>query len=155
MAKAASPVPTGLHTITPHLTVKGASDYIEFLKRAFGAVELSRSPGPGGKLMHALVQIGDSRLMLNDHMPEFGAQPIPEGVWPIALHLYVPDVDAIFAQATAAGCNVTMPLADQFWGDRYGSLRDPFGFSWNVATHKEDLTPQEVTDRQKKAFGAS
>ncbi|HYL34483.1 MAG TPA: VOC family protein [Bryobacteraceae bacterium] len=155
MAKAASAVPAGLHTITPHLTVKGASDYIEFLKRALGAVEVDRAPGPGGKLMHATVQIGDSRFMLNDHMPEFGAPPIPEGVWPVALHLYVPDVDALFAQATAAGCQVTMPLADQFWGDRYGSLRDPFGFRWNVATRQEDLTLQEMMDRQQKAFGAA
>jgi uncharacterized glyoxalase superfamily protein PhnB len=155
MAKPASPIPEGFHTATPHFTVKGAADYIAFLKRAFNAVEIARSPGPDGKLMHATVQIGDSRIMLNDHYPEFGAPPIPEGTWPFALHLYVPDADGLFAQATAAGCEVTMPLADQFWGDRYGGLRDPFGFRWSIATRKEILTPQEVMERQKAAFGGA
>lgn len=155
MAKAASPVPEGFHTVTPHLTVKGAAEYLDFLKRAFSAVELGRSPGPGGKLMHATVRIGDSLLMLNDHFPEFGGQPVPDGSWPIALHLYVPDVDATFAQAVAAGCQVTMPLSDQFWGDRYGSLTDPFGFRWNVATRKEVLNQQEIEERQKAAFGGA
>jgi PhnB protein len=153
MAKATDPLPSGFHTLTPHLTVKGAADYIDFLKRAFNAVEIARSPGPGGKLMHALMTIGDSRLMLNDHFPEMGAPDIAAGFWPVILNLYVPDADAIFAQATAAGCEVVMPLADQFWGDRYGQLRDPFGFRWAVATHIEDLTPAELQERQTKLFG--
>jgi PhnB protein len=148
-----TPVPEGMHTVTPHLTVKGAADYIDFLKRAFGAVELHRSPVPSGKLVHAAVRIGDSVVMLNDHMPEFGSPPIAEGMWPIALHLYVPDVDAAFAQATAAGCKVTMPLADQFWGDRYGQLEDPFGFRWSIAARKEELTPEQRNDRMKALFG--
>lgn len=155
MAKAPSPVPEGMHTITPHLTVPGASDYIDFLKRAFGAVELTRAPGPGGKLMDASVRIGDSVLMLNDPFPEFGAPPIAQGFWPITLHLYVPDADATFAQATAAGCKVTMPLADQFWGDRYGQVQDPSGFRWSIATRKEIPTPAEMEQRQKAMFGGA
>jgi PhnB protein len=153
MAKATSPIPEGFRTLTPHLTVKGAANYIDFLKRAFGAVELGRAPGPGGKLMHATVRIGDSMLMFNDEFPEFCAPPIAEGHWPLTLHLYVPDVDAAFARAVSAGCQVTMPLADQFWGDRYGHVKDPFGFVWAIATHKEELTPEEVKQRQPAAFG--
>ncbi len=148
-----TPIPEGMHTVTPHLTVKGAAEYIDFLARAFGAVELHRSPGPGGKLVHAAVRIGDSVVMLNDHMQEFGAPPIVEGFWPITLHLYVPDVDAAFAQATAAGCKAIMPLADQFWGDRYGQVIDPAGFRWSLASRKEDLTPEQRNDRMKATFG--
>lgn len=144
-----------MHTLTPHLTVDGASNYIDFLKRAFGAVEIHRSPGPGGKLMHATVRIGDSALMLNDHFPEFGAKPIGPAPWPFILHLYVPDADALFAQATAAGCTVTMPLSDQFWGDRYGQLKDPNGVNWAIATRKEILTPEQMMERQKKMFGGT
>jgi PhnB protein len=153
MAKALKPIPEGFRTLTLHLTVKGAANYIDFLKRAFNAVEISRAPGPGGKLMHALVRIGDSMMMFNDDFPEFGSRPIAEGRWPLVLHLYVPDADAAFAQATAAGCEVTMPLSDQFWGDRYGHVKDPFGFIWAIATHKEDLTPEEMRQRQPAAFG--
>jgi PhnB protein len=154
MAKAKDPIPEGFHTLTPHITVNGAANYIDFLKRAFNAVEVSRSPGPGGKLMHAHVRIGDSDLMFNDDFPEMGHRPIAEGRWPIALHMYVPDVDAVFAQAVAAGCEVTMPLADQFWGDRYGHVRDPFGFTWAIATHIEDPTPAEIKEREAKLFGS-
>ena len=146
--------PNNFKTITAHLTVPGADKYIDFLKRAFGAVELSRSPGPHGKLMHAELTIGDSVVMLNDHFAEY-SPPIAEGFWPVALHLYVPDVDAVFEQAVAAGCEVTMPLADQFWGDRYGTVKDPFGFRWGIATHKEDLTPQDMQSRMEKLFGAA
>jgi len=154
MAKSQKPVPEGFSTLTPHLTVKGAADYIDFLKRAFNAVEKARMPGPGGKVMHAHLTIGDSNLMLNDHMPEFGSQPIAEGNWPLTIHVYVPDADAAFARATGAGCTVTMPLADQFWGDRYGQVKDPFGFNWSIGTHKEDLTHEEMQERQAKMFGA-
>jgi PhnB protein len=153
MAKAASPVPEGFRTITPHVTVKGAAEYVEFLKRAFGAEERDRMPGPDGRLMHAEVRIGDSVLMLSDHFPEFGGPPIAEGYWPVVLHLYVPDADALFARAVEAGCQVTMPLADQFWGDRYGQVKDPSGFNWAIATHKEELTPEEMEARQKAMFG--
>jgi PhnB protein len=154
MTKAKTPIPEGFHTLTPHLTVNAAVKYIDFLKRAFGAVEVSRSPGQAGKLMHAHVRIGDSDLMFNDSFPEHGSPLIAEGHWPFALHLYVADADAVFAQAVAAGCKVTMPLADQFWGDRYGHVKDPFGFTWAIATHIEDPTPAEIQEREKKLFGA-
>jgi PhnB protein len=153
MAKAKNPIPPGFHTLTPHITVNGAAKYIDFLKQAFGATEISRVPGPGGKLMHASVRIGDSMLMFNDLFPEMGGPPIVEGHWPIVLHLYVPDADATFEQAQAAGCQVTFPLADQFWGSRYGHVKDPFGFTWAIATHMEDLTSEELQQRQAKAFG--
>jgi len=150
MPKAKSPIPEGFRTLTPHLTVVGAEQYVEFLKRAFKAVEVSRSPGPGGKLMHAHVRIGNADLMLNDHFPEFGSPPIGQGNWPLTLHLYVPDADAVFAQAVAAGCEPIMPVADQFWGDRYGQVKDPFGFNWAIATHVEDPTPEELKEREAK-----
>jgi len=153
MAQATQPVPAGFGTLTIHLTVPDCAGYIDFLKRAFHAVEIRRSPGPGGKLMHANVKIGDTMLLLNDTFPEMGMPPIAEGEWPVRLHLYVPDADAVWAQATAAGCQVVFPLQDQFWGDRYGQLRDPRGFVWGIATHKEDLTPEESQRRAAASFG--
>jgi len=153
MPKAKSPIPEGFQTMTVHLTVSGAASYIDFLKRAFNGEEVSRAPGPSGKLMHAHVRIGDSNLMFNDNFPEFGGPPLAEGNWPLTLHLYVPNVDTAFAQAVAAGCEVTMPLADQFWGDRYGLVKDPFGFNWAIATHIEDPTPEEIKEREAKLFG--
>jgi PhnB protein len=153
MAKATNPIPPGFGTLTPHITVKGAANYIDFLKRAFNAVEVSRIPAPDGRLMHAMVRIGNSLLMLNDDFPEYNKTPLAEGRLPMVLHLYVPDADAAFGQAVAAGCQISFPLADQFWGDRYGHVKDPFGFTWAIATHKEDLTPQEMQERQAKAFG--
>jgi PhnB protein len=152
MAKAASPIPPGFHTITPQLNVKDAAKYSEFLQNAFGAVEISRSPGPGGKLMHVEVRIGDSILMFADHFPEFGAPATVEGNYPISFHVYVPDVDALWKKAIAAGCTETMPLSDAFWGDRYGHVKDPFGFNWALATRKEELTPAEIEERQRRAF---
>ena len=150
-----NPVPPGFQTLSLHLNVEGAAAYIEFLKKAFGASEISRSPGPGGKLMHALVRVGDSMLMLNDDLSkEFGMPSPVRGNLPFHINLYVPDADATFAQAVAAGAQVTMPIADQFWGDRYGHVRDPFGFNWAIATHKEDLTPAQIQERAAKAFGA-
>jgi PhnB protein len=154
MAKATNPVPPGFSTLTVHLTVPGCANYIEFLKHAFNAVEISRSPGPGGKLMHASVKIGDTIMMLNDDFPEMGAPPIAQGSWPLRLNLYVPDADATWAQALAHGCQVVFPLQDQFWGDRYGQLRDPAGFVWAIATHLEDLTPEEAQERGKAAMAA-
>ena len=105
--------------------------------------------------MHASVQVGDSVLMLNDDLPEMGAPPIAEGNWPLRLNLYVPDADATWAQAIAAGCQVVFPLQDQFWGDRYGQVRDSAGFVWAIATHMEDLTPEEMQARMPRAFGGS
>lgn len=154
MAKASQPVPHGFSTLTVHLTVPGCAGYIDFLKRAFNAVEISRLPGPGGKLMHASVKIGDTIMMLNDTFPEMGARPIAQGDWPLRLNLYVPDADATWAQALANGCQVVFPLQDQFWGDRYGQLRDPSGFVWAIATHIEDLTQEELQQRGAAALAA-
>ena len=150
--KTVKPIPEGFHSITPHLTVKGAADYIDFLKRAFDAVEMDRSPGPGGKIMHACVRVGDSMLMFADFFPEMGQPPMAEAHWPLVLHLCVADADKTFAQAVAAGCQVKMPLADMFWGDRYGHVRDPFGFTWAIATRKEDLTPEQMRERAAAFF---
>ncbi len=155
MSTSVNPIPPGFQSLSLHLNVEGAAAYIDFLKKAFGAVELSRSPGSGGKLRHALLKIGESMLMLSDDFSkEFGMPPVVRGNLPFHINLYVPDADATAAQAVAAGCQVTMPVSDQFWGDRYGLVRDPFGFAWAIATHKEDLTPAEIQARAAKAFGA-
>jgi len=154
MAKSTTPIPQGFHTLTPHLTVNGAARYLDFLKNAFGAEEINVSPGPGGKLMHATVRIGDSMVMFNDDFgADFGMPPLAQGRMPFVLHLYVPDADASWAQALAAGCEVVMPIADQFWGARYGVLRDPFGMTWSIATHVEEVPPEELQERAAKAFG--
>jgi uncharacterized glyoxalase superfamily protein PhnB len=157
MSKPATPIPEGFHSITPHLSVEGgAAKYIDFLKRAFGAVELSRSPGPGGKLMHALVRIGDSMMMMaDDFAVEFHMPPLAKGRQPFVLTLYVPDADAAWKQAVDAGCEVTMPISDQFWGDRYGHVKDPFGFVWAIASRKEVLTPEEMQQRAAKMMGGA
>ena len=154
MAQSTTPIPSGFHSLTVHLVVKGAAEYIDFLKKAFSAVEIRRAPGPGGKLMHALMQIGDSMLMLaDDFSTEFHMTPYVDGNLPVYIQLYVPDVDAVYNQAVAAGATATMPVADQFWGDRYGQVRDPFGFYWSIATHMEDPTSAELAERQRKMFG--
>jgi PhnB protein len=145
--------PAGFTDLTLHLSVKGASDYIEFLKKAFNAEEVDRSPMPDGRLMHATVRIGDACLMLNDLFPEMGMPPFAEGNLPFRINLYVPDADAQWAQAIAAGCTVVFPLQDQFWGDRYGQVSDPKGFVWAIATRKEHLTREELNARAKKMFG--
>lgn len=138
-------IPDGMHSLTPHLICAGAADAIEFYKKAFNAVELARLPGPEGKLMHALVRIGDSMVMLVDEFPQWGSLgPKALKGSPVVLHLYVEDVDAQVAQAVAAGAKLTMPVADMFWGDRYGQVEDPFGHKWSVATHTRDLTPEEI-----------
>jgi uncharacterized glyoxalase superfamily protein PhnB len=147
-------VPEGYHTLTPHLVVKGAGQAIEFYKKAFGAEEITRMPGPDGKsIMHAEIKIGDSRLFLVDEFPEMGAQgPLGIGGTPVTIHVYVEDVDTVFNRAVAAGAQVRMPLADAFWGDRYGQVTDPFGHRWSLATRKEDLTPEEISQRAQAAF---
>jgi len=157
MAKAAKPVPEGLHTITPHLVLDGAASAIDWYKKAFGAQELHRSLGPDGKIMHAEVKIGDSHFYVNDPMPgSKSAQAL--GGSPVSIWLYVDNSDTLFNRATAAGAKVQMPLADQFWGDRAGSVADPAGVTWWVATRKEDLTPDEMKKRAddffKQAAGA-
>lgn len=138
-------IPDGMNTLTPHIVCEGASDAIAFYRKAFDAQELARLPGPGGKVMHAAIRIGDSVVMLMDDFPEWGSLgPKALKGTPVTLHLYVEDVDAAIKQAVAAGAQVTMPAADMFWGDRYGQLKDPFGHSWSLATHKRDLSVEEI-----------
>jgi PhnB protein len=148
-------IPEGFHTLTPHLIVKGASQAIEFYKKAFGAEEITRVPGPDGKsLIHAELKIGDSRLLLVDEFPQMGCLgPQDIGGTPVTIHVFVEDVDTVFNQAVGAGAQVSMPLADMFWGDRYGQITDPFGHKWSLATHKEDLTPEQVSKRAQATFG--
>jgi len=153
---ATNPIPPGFHSLTVHLIVKGAAAYCDFLKRAFNAVEIRRSPGPGGKLMHAQFQIGDSMLMFaDDFAEEMHMPPLAEGRMPFVMNLYVPDADAAWSQALAAGCGVAFPIANQFWGDRYGQVKDPYGITWAISSHTEDVTPAEMEERQKAAFGAA
>ena len=138
-------IPEGFHTVTPHLICAGAANAIEFYNKAFNAVEVVRLPGPGGKLMHAQIRIGDSPVMLVDEMLEHGAHgPKSLKGSPVTIHLYVDDVDAFTKRAIAAGAKVKMAVADMFWGDRYGMLEDPFGHHWSVATHRRDVTPDEM-----------
>jgi uncharacterized glyoxalase superfamily protein PhnB len=139
------PIPEGMHSVTPHLVCAGAAEAIEFYKKAFGAVEGARLPGPDGKLMHAMIRIGDSAVMLVDEMPQWGALgPKSLKGSPVTIHLYVEDVDAVVKRAVSLGARVTMPVDDMFWGDRYGKLEDPFGHHWSIGTHKRDVTPEEM-----------
>jgi len=151
---ATSPIPPGFHSLTIHLMVKGAAGYIDFLKKAFGAIEIRRSPAPNGKLMHAEVQIGDSRLMFSDDFcEEMHQQPLATGHLPFVVNLYVPDADASWKQALEAGCEVEFPIADQFWGDRYGQVKDPYGITWAISTHIADPTPEEMAAAMKAMGG--
>ena len=146
MSEQVKAVPEGYHTLTPHLVVRDAAKAIDFYKQAFGAKEIARMPLPDGKkLGHAELQIGDSRLMLADEFLEWGSKgPEAIGGSPVTLSIYVEDCDAVFNRAVEAGATVKMPLADQFWGDRYGQVVDPFGHVWAVATHVKDLTLEEI-----------
>ena len=155
-----NPIPEGYHTATPYLIVKDAARAIEFYKKAFGAIELMRMTQQDGRIGHAEIKIGDSPIMLADEFPEMGARsPEALGGSPVSVLLYVQDVDAVFNQAVAAGAKVTRPVKDQFYGDRSGGVTDPFGHQWHIATHKEDVTPEEMKRRQeaffKKAGGQS
>lgn len=146
------PVPEGMHTVTPHLTCAGAAAAIEFYKRAFQAVEVARMAGPDGKLMHAMVRIGDSAVMLVDEFPDYGAiGPKTLKGSPVTIHLYVDDVDAFVRRAVDAGAKITMPLADMFWGDRYCQFDDPFGHHWSAATHIRDMSPEQMRQAMRKA----
>ncbi len=147
----ATTIPNGMHSVTPHLVCAGAAEAIEFYKKAFDAVETSRLPGPAGKLMHASVRIGDSAVMLVDEAPEWGMfGPKSLNGSPVTIHLYVDAVDAVVARAVEAGAKVTMPVADMFWGDRYGVLEDPFGHHWSIATHLRDVTSAEMQQAMQK-----
>jgi len=150
---AVQPIPEGYHSITPYLAVEDTNTAIDFYKKAFGAEEILRMPGPDGKIAHAEIQIGDSKLMLSDPFEQSSVQPPATRGGPTAsIFLYVDDVDATFEQATEAGAEVTMPLEDMFWGDRFGTVTDPFGHVWSMATHKEDLTEEEMAERSKAAM---
>jgi len=147
-------IPEGMRSVTPHLICAGAAAAIEFYKKAFGAVELSRIPGGDGKIMHASIRIGDSVIMLNEENPEWGALgPKALKGSPVTIHLYVKDADAVFAQAVKAGAKVTMPLDDMFWGDRYGKVEDPFGHQWSIGTHVRDVTPEEMQKAMAQMAG--
>ena len=152
---AVSPIPAGHHTVTPHLVIKGAAQAIEFYKKAFGAQEINRVPGPEGKLLHAEIKIGDSFVYLADEVPDWGIVGPADGKSPVVLHLYVPDTDKAFAQAISAGGTAVMPPMDAFWGDRYAKLTDPFGHHWSIATHMKDLTPEQMMEGMKQAMGES
>jgi PhnB protein len=154
-APATNPNPSGMHTVTPHLVCAGAADAIRFYINAFGAVEECRLPGPDGKIMHAMIRIGDSAVMLADEFPECGGlSPKSLNGSPVTLHLYVEDVDAAMQRAADAGGEVTMPPQDMFWGDRYGQMRDPYGHRWSLATHIRDVTPDEMQEAMKQQFGS-
>jgi PhnB protein len=147
------PIPEGYHSVTPYLIIKGAADAIEFYKKAFGATELFRMDHEG-KVGHAEIKIGDSPIMLSDEAPEMGyTSPTTLGGTPVSIMIYVEDVDTIFKQAIAAGGEEQKPVKDQFYGDRSGSLKDPFGHVWHVATHKEDVSPEEMDKRMAAAAG--
>ncbi|MBI3817075.1 MAG: VOC family protein [Planctomycetes bacterium] len=145
--------PENYHSITPYIIIKGAADAIAFYKKVFGAEDILRIPGPGGCVAHAEIKIGDSILMLADEMSEMGYKGPGLTGTPVALLLYVKNVDAVFGAAVAAGAKVTKPVKDQFYGDRMGSFNDPFGHSWHVATHVEDVSPEECAKRAAQQCG--
>jgi PhnB protein len=153
MPEKVKPIPDGFHTLTPHLTVRDAKGAIEFYKKALGAEVLHVSHTPDGRVMHATLKIGDSMIMLNDEFPEMGGSLAPRGdAAGVALHIYTNNVDSLFAQAVGAGAVVKMPLMDQFWGDRYGIVADPYGFKWSLGTHVKDVSPEEMQKAQDQAM---
>ena len=142
------PIPEGYHTIIPYLSIKGAADAIEFYKKAFGARESMRVAQPDGRIGHAELQLGDSRIMLADEFPDMEFRsPLSMGGSPVHIHLYVESVDTVVGRAVAAGAKVVRPVQDQFYGDRTGTVADPYGHVWHVATHTEDLSPEEIGKR--------
>ena len=146
-------VPSGFHTLTPHLTVRDADKALDFYKNALGAEILNVARMPDGKVLHAMLRIGDSPLMLNDEFPEMGGlSPLSTGGSGVTIHIYTENVDQAFDRAVNAGAKVKMPLMDQFWGDRYGIVTDPFGHSWSLATHIKDLSPEEMQRGQDEAM---
>jgi PhnB protein len=147
-----NPIPEGYHSVTPYLTVDGAAEAIRFYGEAFGAVEMLRMP-MGDRIAHAEIRIGDSFVMLSDEWPDMGIlSPKSRGGPTSSLMIYTPDVDAAFERAVAAGCTAERQPEDQFWGDRLGTLRDPFGHRWSLATHKEDVSPDEMERRMAERF---
>jgi PhnB protein len=147
-------IPDGYHSMTPYLIIDGAAKAIEFYTKVFGATELLRLPGPGGKLGHAEIKIGDSVLMMADEMPEMGHRgPKTLGGSPVSIMLYVDHVDQTFSKAVSAGATVDRPIKDQFYGDRSGTVVDPFGYKWTISTHIEDVPPEEM-ERRMAAFSS-
>jgi PhnB protein len=150
---ATKPIPEGYHTVTPYLAVDDASQAIEYYKKAFGAKERVRMEAPDGKIGHAELEIGDSLVMLSDPFPQATTRPPKElGGTSASVFMYVEDVDAFVKRAVDEGATMTMEVADQFWGDRFGSVQDPFGHSWSIATHVEDVPPEEMAERAKEAM---
>ncbi len=150
---AVNPVPEGYHSVSPALAIEGASEAIEFYKRAFGARERYRMPSPDGRVAHAELELGDSVVMVSDPFPQSTVRaPTQLGGTTVGIFLYVEDVDAVFQQAVDAGATVTMELEDMFWGDRFGSVTDPYGHSWSLASHVEDVPPEEMEERAKQAM---
>jgi uncharacterized glyoxalase superfamily protein PhnB len=153
MTNAVKPIPEGFHSITPALVCRQAARAIEFYKSVFGATEIMRMPGPGGTVMHSELKIGDSKIFVSDPMnTTVPAAPEAGATNPVYLFVYFPDVDNIFNRAVTAGARVEMPLQDMFWGDRYGKLTDPFGQQWGIATHVEDVSPEELSRRRQAFF---
>jgi PhnB protein len=152
---ATQPIPEGYHTVTPYLAVEDATEAIEYYTKAFDAKERVRMETPDGKVGHAELEIGDSLVMLSDPFPQASTKPPNElGGTSVSVFMYVEDVDAVVKQAVDAGAMVTMEVADQFWGDRFGSVKDPFGHLWSIATHVEDVPPKEMAERAKAAMAA-
>jgi PhnB protein len=150
-----NPIPEGYHTLTPYLAVGDATEAIEYYKKAFGATEHVRMDMPDGKIAHAELKIGDSLVMLSDPFPQATTKSPKElGGTSASVFMYVEDVDSTVKQAVDAGANVSMEVADQFWGDRFGSIIDPFGHQWSIATHIEDLSPEEIAERGREAMAA-
>ncbi len=149
------PIPDGFHSITPSIVVSNAREAIEFYKKAFSANELYTFPTPDGKILHAMIQIGDSFVMMSDEFPAMGLKsPTTIGGTAVTLHLYVEDADKVFKQAVDAGAIVTMPIMDAFWGDRFGTVMDPYGHSWSIATHKIDMTPEGMRKAGEEYFAS-
>ena len=155
MATNVKPIPEGYHSVTPYLIIKGAAEAIEYYKKSFGATELFRMPAPDGKIGHAEIRIGNSPVMLADEHPEMGYRsPTSLGNTPVGLMIYVEDCDSVYNQAVAAGAKVLKPLTDQFYGDRSGTVTDPFGHQWTVATHQEDVSSEEMERRMNSMLVA-
>jgi len=149
-------IPEGYNTVTPYLIIKGAAKAIDYYKNVFGATVVVRMDGPNGQVGHAELQIGDSRIMLADENPSMGARSAESiGASPVSLYLYLPDCDKVVEKAAAEGAKILKPVADQFYGDRSGFIQDPFGHLWGIATHKEDVSPQEMKERMKKMMQAA
>jgi PhnB protein len=154
MANPVRAIPEGYHSITPGLTCKEAARAMDFYKNVFGATEIMRMPGPDGKVMHGELRIGDSVIFVSDEFPGTSSAPAPGATNPVYIFMYTENVDATFNRALAAGAKVDMPLMDQFWGDRYGKITDPFGHQWGLAQHVEDVAPEEMKRRVDAAMAA-